>query len=83
MQFMPEISGVHLANHNSVLIYTKYWHISSVEFIWTASQSGKFVLCDRDLGRAVLMLPIYFIANFPNLGRAIRKLSSQDCIMDG
>ena len=27
-------------------------------------QSGKFVLCDRDLGRAVLMFPIYFIVNF-------------------
>ena len=40
-------------------------------------QSGKFVLCDRDLGRAVLMLPIYFIVNFPYLGRAICKLSSQ------
>ena len=40
-------------------------------------QSGKFVLCNRDLGCAVLMFPIYFIVNFQNLGRAICKLSSQ------
>ena len=44
----------------------------------TNHQSGKFVLCNRDLGCAVLMFPIYLIVKFQNLGLAIRKLSSQD-----
>ena len=42
------------------------------------THSGKFVLCNRDLGCAVLMFPIYFIVNLRNLGRAICKLSSQE-----
>ena len=40
-------------------------------------QSGKFGLCNRDLGCTVLMFSIYFKVNFRNLGRAICKLSSQ------
>jgi hypothetical protein len=40
-------------------------------------QCGKFVLCAQDIGRAILMLSIYLLLNFRNLGRVISKLSSQ------
>ena len=46
-------------------------------FVLLRIQSGKFVLCNRYLGCAVLMFPIYFIVNFRNLRRAICKHSSQ------
>jgi uncharacterized membrane protein len=45
-------------------------------------QCGKFVLRARDIGCAILMLiSIYLLLNFLNLGRAISKLSSQGHFM--
>jgi hypothetical protein len=40
-------------------------------------QCGKFVTRNRDMGRAILMLSIYLLLNFQNLGCTISKLSSQ------
>ena len=41
-----------------------------------SSQCGKFVLHARDIRCAILMLSIYLLLNFLNLGHAISKLSS-------
>ena len=40
-------------------------------------QCGKFVTRNRDIGRAILMLSIYLLLSFQNLGCAISKLSSR------
>jgi hypothetical protein len=45
------------------------------------NQCGKFVLCGRDIGHAILMLSIYLLLNFrnPRLGRKISKLRGINC----
>jgi hypothetical protein len=44
------------------------------------SQCGKFVSRGGEIPRALLMLSIYLLLNFPNLPRAISKLSSQGAV---
>ena len=53
-----------LRNHYNLFLYLKCFNIFQNEIVSYLLQSGKFVLCDRDLGRAVLMFAIYFIVNF-------------------
>ena len=51
--------------------------ICSLHLMFAAAQCGKFVLHNRDIRRAMLMLSIYLLLNFRNLSCAISKLSSQ------